>query len=112
MDVYTDLATILPQLDEAVDGLAAGQPAELAFYEQGVERTVFCTPSADGDTVVLRCVSYGNWVPPQPDETAGRTALLAMLRQFRRDVATEVRAFWPELAALPPFPAWLDDRPA
>lgn len=106
VDVYTDLAVIIPQLDDFTQALAAGEPGELAFYEQGVERTVFTVPDPTGELVNLRCVSYGNWVPPQSEETADRAVLLDMVRGFERDVAAEVRAAWPAVAALPPFRDW------
>jgi hypothetical protein len=109
VDVYTDLAVIIPQLDDFTHALATREPGELAFYEQGVERTVFAVPDPAGELVNLRCVSYGDWVPPQPEETANRAALLDMVRGFERDIAAEVRATWPALAALPPFRDWRSD---
>jgi hypothetical protein len=109
VDVCTDLAVIIPQLGDFTHALTVREHGELACYEQGVERIVFAVPDPTGELVSLRCESYGDWVPPQPEETATLAVLLAMVRGFERDVAAEVRAAWPALAALAPFPEWLDD---
>ena len=107
VDVYTDLAVIVPQLDKAVAKLEERQEAELAFYEQGVERNVMLRPEEAGDSLALECVSYGHWVPTAPDESASWSATLTMLRQFQADIAAEVRAAWPQMALLQPFANWL-----
>lgn len=40
LDIYTDLAIILPQIRDSVKALLAGESHTLEFYEQGVERTI------------------------------------------------------------------------
>lgn len=107
VDVYTDLAVIVPQLQEASEQLQRRQPAELAFYEQGVERSVFITPNLTGDQARLVCESFGDWVAPQPEETAELSGLTAMLRAFERDIAQETHRLWPEISAYDPFADWL-----
>jgi hypothetical protein len=107
VDVYTDMAVIIPQLNSVRDSLVRRQETALAFYEQGIERTVFFSPATQHDIVNLKCVSYGHWVPPEPLETAKADALLSMLCTFQHDIASEVQRFWPELASFQPFAGWL-----
>jgi hypothetical protein len=107
VDVSTDLAVIVPQLQPVYEQLSRREEAELAFYEQGVERSVFITPHPAADEARLECKSYGSWVPPQPVETATLSELVAMLDAFRHATAQEARRLWPVIAAYEPFAAWL-----
>lgn len=83
VDVATDLATLIEQLPEALAVLDQREGEfRIDFYEQGVERLVFCKCS--GDFTELRCQSRTDW-EPNPSQVVMRSSdLAAMLSTVHR----------------------------
>jgi hypothetical protein len=108
VDVLTDLPIVIEQVPKAIGALRAGQPFNLDFVEQGVERWLSGVPT--GDRVLLTCRSGTRWEPSPPTIEIGKSELLAMLRELLRSFNTLFAACWPWSASHPWIREWL--RPA
>jgi hypothetical protein len=106
VDVSTDLATILPQIDAAIGALANGKDFRLDFFEQGIERTVIGTHR--GDLVALRCGRLSGSEMLGSEEVENPQELATQLRNVKAAFCGQVRALTPPLAADPLFCSWCD----
>lgn len=84
VDVSTDLPILMEQLPSALNALAEGRPAQIDFYEQGLERSL--TLSVEGDTCLVNCRSWSIWQPDPAQETLE-------LRQLREMLANVLATF-------------------
>lgn len=104
VDVRFDLALLLPDVLDCLDSLAHGEPGELGFVEQGLQRVVHVEPS--GDRVELRCSSFGTWVPAEPTGSVPLRDITEMLVKLERAVAAGLEVAAPALYVRLPS-AWV-----
>jgi hypothetical protein len=109
VDVGTDLMVFLEQLPEIICAISAGMPAELNFYEQGVERTLTFIP--DGERYFVSCVSQTEWIPNPAVEQINRETLQKMLLAVEKEFIHLVNKIAPELSKHPWMKSWLESMP-
>lgn len=108
VDTGTDLPVFLEQLTDALRAIALGLPANIDFYEQGLERHLTLTPL--GDDCLVKCMSLTDWQPDPEDERIGTAELLQMLIVFRDQFIDLLRHVAPGLLTHPWVRAWCEPR--
>ncbi|WP_020395662.1 hypothetical protein [Thiolinea disciformis] len=81
VDIRTDLATLVPQLPQALLGIERSEVFNLDLFEQGVERYINFKPSVEGQWVI-KCNSLTAWIPHPETQTLSTTELKSMLESF------------------------------
>lgn len=106
VDVETDLAVALEQLPGVLDGLRKeGEPFQLNFYEQGIER--YLTGMRHGDEVRFECMSMSlRWSADPSVEIVGLAEAEIMFRSLRDRYVVGVERVCPWLAHVPAFERW------
>lgn len=100
VDTGYGLSMFVEQLPEAIQAVAARQPAEIDLYGQGLERTLHFEDA--GAEVRIRCVSRTSWKPEPEVEIAERDDLLRMLTGVSREFAAALSVIWPGVHAIEP----------
>jgi hypothetical protein len=104
VDVRYDLSTVMEQLVDVLADLRAEKESELDFYGQGIERVLDFFPGPDG--VRIRCRSGTAWEPNPTVEHASTEDLQRMFVRLAVDFAEALALVSPDLARVPPIPAW------
>jgi hypothetical protein len=105
VDVSTDLAVVIVQVPGVLDALRRRAPCELGFYEQGVERTLYLTPTASHVEIV--CASATLWQPSPAIVRMRYSELARMLTGLLARFVELARAVSTEWTAHPLFVAWI-----
>jgi hypothetical protein len=108
VDVRTDLAVFLEQLPEVLHAVRLRSPAEIDFYEQGIERKILLSP--DGDDYLASCVTWTEWQPSPAVEQLSRASLEQMLIGVQDNFMRLVRGMSPELAKHEWVRSWLSGQ--
>ena len=98
VDVETDLAVVLEQLPAVLSGLRKlGEPFQLNFYEQGIER--YLTGTRNGDEVRFECMSLSlRWSPNPSIEVVDLVEAERMFHELRRTYVAAVERVCPWLS--------------
>lgn len=110
VDVETDLPVFLEQLPTGLRAVHEGLPADIDFYEQGIERSVTLQP-ADGGKYVATCTSRTGWQPSPMVEEIAREELEEMLSAARDAFVHTLAEMAPDLARHPWIRQWLESLP-
>ena len=105
VDVETDLPVVLEQLPEAVRALRGREKFSIAFYEQGVERSLNfnCVASQ----VEIECTSWkSTWKPIPTTLTVEHKDLEELFRGLGEDFYRLVKVACGDLAAHPWLREW------
>lgn len=107
VDVETDLAVALEQLPGVLAGLRKeGEPFQLNFYEQGIER--YLTGRREGDEVSFECMSMSlGWTADPSVEIVRLAEAESLFRELRDRYSAAVEQVCPWLARVPAFERWL-----
>lgn len=107
VDVETDLAVALEQLPGVLAGLRKeGEPFQLNFYEQGIER--YLTGTRQGDEVRFECMSMSlRWTADPSVEIVRLAEAESLFRELRDRYSATVERVCPWLAHHPAFKRWL-----
>lgn len=106
LDVTTDLPAFLEELPSIIRAVQRGMPAEIDFYEQGVERSIRLSP--DGDDYLAECMSMTAWQPDPKIERVSSKKLEEMLLNSKEMFMSALTVMAPELAAHPWISNWSD----
>lgn len=109
VDVRTDLSVLLEQLPDLIESVSSGAPAELDFYEQGIERLLLFTPVAESYDVLCQSRRVG-WNPDPSVERINRADLATMLRAVQDGFMSLLRNSSPELAVHLWVVSWLNGK--
>jgi len=106
VDVETDLAVAVEQLPGVLAAVAReGEPFQLNFYEQGIER--YITGTTRGGTTTFECVSMSlNWTAEPSVELLPLAEAERMFRALRDRYCSAVDRVCPWLAATSAFEQW------
>jgi hypothetical protein len=97
VDVRTDLAVFLEQMPNALCAIKERKPAEIDFYEQGVERSIAFEP--DGTKYLATCKTWSTtWQPHPSIEEISADSLEQMLLAARDEFMRALTMMAPSLA--------------
>ncbi len=106
--VRTDLMVVLEQLPAILAALRTEQPAELDFFEQGLQRSVWIRTA--GGEVVLSCTSrLPSWTPPGDEIRMPRAELENMLKDLAQAFLDAANVACPGMASHPWLLAWANE---
>jgi hypothetical protein len=109
VNIGTDLAIFMEQLPIVIRSIASNLPAEIDLYEQGVERTISFSPTAN-NTYLASCTSHTNWQPNPEIEQVDRDSLQQMLLTVRNEFMRLIREIAPGLDQHPWVKSWHEGR--
>ncbi len=107
VDVMTDLPVFLEELPSITRAVQRRMPAEINFYEQGVERSIKLTPTDDG--YIAECVSMTSWRPDPNLERISCEELEEMLLASKEAFMSALTDLASDLRAHPWIKEWADD---
>lgn len=106
VDAETDLAVVLEQLPGVLAGLRReGEPFQLNFYEQGIER--YLTGTRQGNEVGVVCMSMAlRWTADPSVEIVRLSEAEKMFHELRDRYSVTIDRVCPWLAHVPAFKRW------
>ena len=104
VDVRTDLAVFLEQLDYAIGSLRRNGNFDIDFYEQGLDRRISFL--LDGDFVNITCIDIISWEKVGEGERMAKAEVLELFSSLRHSFVDLVQAISPEIASHQWFLHW------
>lgn len=92
VDVFTDLSTIIPQIEGVIHNLRSLKPAKLLFYEQGIERCLNFNRSENNISIFCLDLITGNKIGDEEESCIQNIEdmLLSFLSKFIEIVSFEI----------------------
>lgn len=108
VDIRTDLSTILEQIPETMYSISTGNyPFELDFYEQGIERLLIFTKTAQ--LIEVSCYSRTFWSPNPQSIFLKEADILSQLCELKYSFVQAVKIVCPKLASSELFSIWCEN---
>lgn len=106
--IGTDFAVFLEQLPELIQAVSSGMPAEIDFYEQGIERVLTLSPKLE--TYIISCSSRTSWQPDPQNEHVDQASLILMLSKVQDEFIGFLSAAAPDLIEHPWVKIWINGK--